>query len=89
MNLDIITDYAFGKSFNCLEQDDFACIWADIVDSVSRQTHLNKQFHVMLQLMRSLPLWVVQKLNPDMMVLINFQMVSQPGTLARRRSGRN
>lgn len=33
MNLDIITDYAFGKSFNCLEQDDFARVWADIVDS--------------------------------------------------------
>ena len=75
MNLDIITDYSFGKSFNCLEQDDFACVWADIVDSVSRQTQINKQFPFMLRLMRSLPIWVVQKLNPDMMTLINFQIV--------------
>jgi hypothetical protein len=70
-----ITDYTFGKSFNCLDEPDFAYVWADIVDSISRQTHTNKQFPFILKLMRSLPISVVQKLNPNMMHLINFQIV--------------
>ncbi|KIX08589.1 uncharacterized protein Z518_03245 [Rhinocladiella mackenziei CBS 650.93] len=74
--MDVITEYAFARSFNCLDEPDFAPSWPEAVDSVSEQSHLNKQFPWLLPLMRLIPLSVVEKVNPHMMRLIKLQIVS-------------
>ena len=76
LTMDVITDYAFAKSYNCLDEPDFAPIWPEAVDSISEQTHLNKQFPWVLPLMRLMPLWLVKQINPHIMRLISFQVVS-------------
>ncbi|KAI9879737.1 MAG: hypothetical protein M1823_006805, partial [Watsoniomyces obsoletus] len=74
LTMDVITDYAFAKSYNCLDELDFAPIWPEAVDSISEQTHINKQFPWILPLMRLMPLWLVKQLNPHIMRLISFQV---------------
>jgi hypothetical protein len=75
LTMDVITDYAFARSYNCLDEPGFAPIWLEAVDSISEQSHVNKQFPWLLPLMRLTPLWLVERLNPHMMRLINFQIV--------------
>lgn len=38
VTMDVVTDYAFGTSYKCLEQPDFAPMWAEAIDSVSEQS---------------------------------------------------
>lgn len=76
VTMDVITDYTFGTSYKCLDEPDFAPIWPDSVDSVSEQSHLNKQMPWILEMMRMTPLWIVERMNPHIMRLIRFQMVS-------------
>ena len=75
LTMDVVTDYAFAQSYNCLDEPDFSPIWPQAVDSISEQTHINKQLPWILPLMRLMPLWLVNRLNPHMMRLISFQIV--------------
>ncbi|KAK5096990.1 hypothetical protein LTR70_002207 [Exophiala xenobiotica] len=74
LTMDVITDYAFAKSYNCLDEPGFAPIWPEAIDSVSEQSHINKQFPWLLPVMRLMPLWLVARLNPHIMRLISFQI---------------
>ena len=76
LTMDVVVEYAFAKSYNCLDEPDFAPIWPEAVDSISEQSHINKQCPWLLPVMRLLPLWLVERLNPHIMRLIRFQMVS-------------
>ena len=73
--MDVVTDYAFAKSTNCLDEPDFAPMWPDAIDSISKQTHFIKQFPWILPLMRLMPLWLVKQLNPHIMRMISFETV--------------
>ncbi|KAK5124234.1 hypothetical protein LTR85_001937 [Meristemomyces frigidus] len=84
--MDVVTEYAFGTSYECLEAPDFAPIWADAVDSVSEQSHMNKQFPWLLPIMRLMPLWLVERTSPHVMRLINFQIVRSGRHLCLRFS---
>ena len=75
LTMDVITDYAFANCYNCLDEPDFAPIWPEAVDSVSEQSHVNKQFPWLLPVMKLIPLWLVERMNPHIMRLINFQIV--------------
>jgi hypothetical protein len=73
--MDVITEYSFSKSYGCVDDPGFAHQWPDIVDGISRQSHINQQFGWLLPAMKMLPLWMVKATNPDMMQLIYFQDV--------------
>ena len=75
LTMDVITEYSFAKSFDCVAAPDFAPEWPQVLDSVSEATHLNKQFGWLLPLMKMMPIWMINMLNPNMMRLINFQKV--------------
>lgn len=75
LTMDIITEYAFAKSYGCVDRPDFASEWPRVIDAVSAQSALTKQFPSILKTMRMMPDSLVEKLNPDMMLLINFQRV--------------
>ncbi|KIW89319.1 uncharacterized protein Z519_10173 [Cladophialophora bantiana CBS 173.52] len=74
LTMDVITDYAFANCYNCLDEPDFAPVWPEAVDSVSEQSHVNKQFPWLLPVMKLVPLWLVERINPHIMRLINFQI---------------
>jgi cytochrome P450 len=76
--MDVITEYSFSKSYGCVDDPGFAHQWPDIVDGISRQSHINQQFGWLLPAMKMLPLWMVKATNPDMMQLIYFQDVRAP-----------
>jgi hypothetical protein len=73
LTMDIITEYCFAKSYACLDRPDFAAEWPKVVDAVSAQSALNKQFPSVLKTFKMMPEGLVEKLNPEMMLLINFQ----------------
>ena len=75
LTLDIITEYAFAKSYECLGRPDFAAEWPKLIQATSAQSALNKQFPSILKIMKMMPESLVEKLNPEMMLLINFQKV--------------
>ena len=75
LTMDIITEYAFAKSYGCVDSPDFASEWPRVIDAVSAQAALTKQFPSVLETMKMMPDILVEKLSPDMMLLINFQKV--------------
>lgn len=75
LTMDIITEYAFAKSYGCVDRPDFASEWPRVIDAISAQSALTKQFPSILETMKMMPDSLVDKLSPDMMLLINFQKV--------------
>ncbi len=75
LTMDIVTDYSFANCYNCLDQPDFSPQWVEAVDSLSVNSHVNKQFPWMLSLFQPMPLWLIEWLNPHIMRMINFQIV--------------
>ncbi|KIW64479.1 hypothetical protein PV04_09408 [Phialophora macrospora] len=74
LTMDVVTEYAFANCYNCLDEPDFAPQWVEAVDSLSVQSHVNKQFPWLLPMMRPIPLWLVERMNPHIMRMINFQI---------------
>jgi hypothetical protein len=75
LTLDIITEYCFAKSYGCVDGPAFAPEWPTAIDATSKQSALNKQFPSILKFFKMMPESVVEKLNPEMMLFINFQRV--------------
>jgi hypothetical protein len=75
LTMDVVTEYSFANCYNCLDEPDFAPVWIEAVDSLSVNSHVNKQFPQLLSAMRYMPLWLVAWLNPHIMRMINFQIV--------------
>lgn len=75
LTMDIITKYAFQKSYETLEAEDFAPQWAAAIDVSAEAVHVSKHFPLVLATMRSLPHWLVGILNPPILLLIRLQQV--------------
>jgi hypothetical protein len=73
LTMDVITEYCFAKSYGCVDRPDFAPEWPKVIDAVSAQSALNKQFPSVLKIFKMMPEGLVEKLNPEMMLLISFQ----------------
>jgi hypothetical protein len=73
LTMDVITEYCFAKSYACVDRPDFAPEWPQVLTAVSAQSALNKQFPSVLKIFKMMPESLVEKLNPEMMLLINFQ----------------
>jgi hypothetical protein len=75
LTMDIITEYSFAKSYGCVDRLDFAPEWPTVLNATSAQSALNKQFPSVLKIFKMMPESLVEKLNPEMMLLITFQKV--------------
>lgn len=73
LTMDIITEYCFAKSYECVDKPDFAQEWPKVINAISAQNALNKQFPSVLKIFKMMPESLVEKLNPEMMLLITFQ----------------
>jgi hypothetical protein len=83
LTMDIISEYCFAKSYGCVDRPDFAPEWPKVMEAASAQSALNKQFPSILKFFKMMPESVVEKLNPEMMLLIHFQKVGTTKYLPR------
>ncbi|KAL5376808.1 hypothetical protein DPSP01_010219 [Paraphaeosphaeria sporulosa] len=70
---DVITAYCFGTSYGCLDDPYWKWEWPQAMVESTRACHLNKQFKWVFPALQATPEWIVQKLNPAVMQLINVQ----------------
>ena len=75
LTADIISLYAFARSYNLLDDPDFSPFWHQIIAETSMNSHTLKHLGWVEPLMRNMPLWLVKILNPHMMTLITWQDV--------------
>lgn len=76
---DVITTYAFGRSFNLLDRPDFGVPYFEASDVFFRLEHLFGHFTWLADLVQATPLWVVSMLFPSMKELVEKQYVSAYG----------
>lgn len=76
LTLDVITDYSFGKSWGCLDAPGFAPQWKRVMTNLFEPVPVAKQFPWILTVMNSLPLWAIQRIDPDMGLFFKAKFVS-------------
>ena len=73
LTTDIITEYSFGRSWGYIDRDDFAPEWTRMMAGGTEAALLNKQIPWFFPLMKALPMWLVVRLNPDIVPNITFR----------------
>ena len=63
---DVVTEYSFPSSYGLLDQPNFAPDYFELWISMVGNSHLLKQFPWLFPLMRTLPMWFVDRFVPDM-----------------------
>lgn len=76
LTTDIICEYSYSKSYGCLDDPGWKHEWLDSMNFSVSSVHLNKHFGWLFPMMEATPEWIVQRLNPAVMILINFQKVT-------------
>lgn len=75
MTSDIINTYAFGRSDDCINRDDYNASFFDAVEAVFEATHLMLHCGWLAPLMKCLPVAFIAKLMPAMDGLYKMQQV--------------
>lgn len=75
LTTDIITMYSFNTSYGCIEHPEWGWEWPQAMVESTKSVHLNKQFKWLFPAMQMTPEWIVKKVNPAVMLIINFQKV--------------
>ncbi len=70
---DVIGQYAFAKPLGLLDSPDFAPQWHKAIIDISENGHMLKHLTWMEPLLRSMPLWLVRVMNPQIMPMIELQ----------------
>lgn len=70
---DVITTYAFGRSFGLLDRPDLGRPFFEATDAFFRLEHLFGHFFWLADLVHSMPLWVVPLLFPSLKELAEKQ----------------
>lgn len=73
LTMDVITHYAFGKSYNHLADDDFNLAWKETVVGGSANGSFLRQFPWMFPIMKLVPLTMLRVLNPQAALLVGWQ----------------
>ena len=72
---DIISQYAFAHPHGLLDDPDFSPHWYRIMMSITRNTHLLKQFGFLMPLVMATPEWLSKSTIPGMKMLIDLRKV--------------
>jgi cytochrome P450 len=73
LTMDVITHYSYGKSYRYLDESDFKLAWKDAVLAASANGAMLRHFPVMLAVSKSMPHWLLKKLDPQAAVLLEIQ----------------
>jgi hypothetical protein len=75
LTTDIITLYAFNRSWNNLDSADLAVFWHETIKQSVKAGHFLKQFPFLFTVIRALPEKIVGLMNPGLLMLMNFEKV--------------
>lgn len=75
-SIDVVTEYAFGQSFNDFENEDFFSSLTATMDELLYRVHVITHLPWILNMMASMPKWVQRMLNPGMLVIHQYHTVS-------------
>ena len=71
LTLDVISGYSFGDSWGCLNDPQQSWIkWYRIMNGVFEAVPVGKHLPWLAILMQNLPMWIIQRMNPDMATLL-------------------
>lgn len=73
VTMDIITEYSFAKSTNCLGETDFSPRWKTLMTKLWEPVPIGKHFPIVMKTMYSLPKSVMLALNPAFEAFIDCQ----------------
>lgn len=76
LTLDVISLYSFGEEYNCLEMPDFGESLHKGIASAGELALLLKQYPQFFELANMMPYWLVRRLDPNTMSLIEWRDVS-------------
>lgn len=76
LTLDVITDYCFRKSWNCLSKPDFSPQWKRAMTGLFEPVPVMKQFPWIAKFMNMLPRSLVGKMAPDLLLFLDAKAVS-------------
>ncbi|KAF4630224.1 hypothetical protein G7Y89_g7918 [Cudoniella acicularis] len=72
LSSDVIASYAFGKSYQRLEQEDFDPAYAQSMHEGTAAMHFNKQIYWPFALLVALPHWLALSIAPGVSMYIGF-----------------
>lgn len=72
LTMDIICHYAYGESYNYLDDDDFRARWREAMISALENGILLRNFPWILPIMQSIPYSVLQRINPNGAALMEW-----------------
>jgi cytochrome P450 len=75
LTADVVTQYAFGNRYGCLDAPDFNPMLYKAVQANIKTSTLAKQFGWLVPLSRAMPHWMVNAMNPLMLQMIYFANV--------------
>lgn len=73
---DFITTYAMNNSWGHLDTPDFSPLWCQTIKETGAMSKWIKQFPFLYPALTSLPDWLVGKINPGMILVLDMQRVS-------------
>ncbi|KAF1966836.1 cytochrome P450 [Bimuria novae-zelandiae CBS 107.79] len=73
MNCDSLTDSFLGKGMGLLRDEKLAQAWAETVNAVATGTPFSKQFPWFIPLASKLPIWVLERLTPELSKLLKVR----------------
>lgn len=77
ITLDVITEYCYDKCQNCLDEEDFAPRWKQLMQQLFESTPVAKHFPIVALTLASLPRPIVKFLNPDFVPFFEAQDLIQ------------
>jgi hypothetical protein len=69
---DFITVYALNNSWNHLDSPDFSPLWRQTIKETGTMSKWTKQFPFLFNVLTSMPDWLVEKLNPGMILVLDM-----------------
>lgn len=73
LSLDIVSHYAFGKSYGLLEQPGFSQLWKDVVENIMESFALVRNLPWVPELLKKLPMPVTRMLDKGMAFYLQME----------------
>ena len=76
LSLDIISHYAFGKSFGLVEQPEFAPLWKDVVSMKMENFALVRNFSWLPDVLKAVPHFLTRRIDQGLAVHLQMEQVN-------------
>lgn len=75
---DVVMEYSYGRSDNCLEAKDFSPQYYNAILALGPSTAIIKQVYWLFKITRSLPTSLASRLSSNLNTIIQMQSVWRP-----------